>query len=294
VLTCRVWARGGLGNQISSLCAGFVATERRAGSVSRLLVDSSIVDRAIDTTRLYQLDKFEWVDSTDRVVISRASCDGPTCHVRSSLCRRGLHSWKRTLGRRGHTIATTASQVGSGKTYRYLDGHFESTRLALTAQALGLRFPTEPVKPSTEYLEAIGHDEYSDVAVHVRLKDYKDWRGGRYVLQPGYYSDAIEALGLAIGSTRITLFSDAPNEAMQTLLQAGATEAMVTVSWLQCPAETMARFSRFPRQVLSHSTFSFFAGVMSPSSRHAFPSPPATMEGLGDWIPIPTGPPQSA
>lgn len=282
---CRVWLRGGLGNQLASLCAGFVASRRTQGSKpSTLILDASVVDGSCDESRKYQLHNFILSDAAQRVCIREYIPPNEFARSLNSGMRKGLRTIQKFGISRELGVWHPQKKFESLlKHPRYIDGHFENTQIVLEAMDLGLSFPLPLRQPSPEF-QALDPPSSDYIGVHVRLGDFREWRGGEWILESSYYSDAIQALGENPRTAKICLFSDDSLAAQEILAQAGVRLENIHVPSLSLPAEVLVHFSKFDRKVLSHSTFSWWAGVFGEGSICVFPEPSATMEPLKNWI----------
>lgn len=169
---------------------------------------------------------------------------------------------------------------------KWIDGHYEITAIALAAQEYGLTFPLRLRKESAEFRSVISADASQVIGVHVRLGDYKTWKGGRHILNAEYYRQALYALGESPRSAKVRIFSDDMEGARHLLQEVGVPSQNMQFSTLLDPAEDLVHLSMFERKVLSHSTFAWWAGFFGNGTGCVIPYPYATMKPLEGWIPV--------
>jgi hypothetical protein len=287
--TCRVWVRGGLGNQLASLCAGFVAVQRQHGTISKLIVDASAINARTNPSRSYQLQNFVIYDSSNRVTIEEKFPSTEISRKLMSAKRRGLqHLSGRPVTRsRGVWYPSVDVYYEALKEHpRWLDGHFEVGSLALEAKQLGLSFPLRLRRQSAEFDNAVDGDFSHEIGVHIRLGDFQTWVGGHYLLDANYYRNALFALGEKPNSARVCIFSDDKEGAVSLLKEVGVPLENMRISNLANPAEDLVRFSLFRRKVLSHSTFAWWAGFFGDYGECVYPDPISAMDPLMSWTPV--------
>jgi hypothetical protein len=173
----RVWARGGLGNQLSSLSAAFVAASESGIRGSTVVVDSSVVEGSRDPQRRLQINRFRLSDARGQVRIEVRP--GNSCHRRlRSGIRRVLFS--RSLALTSFKVHCDGSSFEARRLGRrfFIDGHHEDTQVAQRALDLGLGTPFELVAPTQQYSHFMNLIHYETVAVHIRLGDFREGRGG--------------------------------------------------------------------------------------------------------------------
>lgn len=285
---CRVYVRGGLGNQLSSLCAAFAVLEREPDRTSLLEIDASVVSSSTDPERRYQLHNFHLVDDTGRVTIVERIPKNTSQNVTYTFRRRTLHLRNRLWAvhpKASEFITSLHAYAPSQSNFVSLDGHFESTAIATLAVKLGLNFPLKLVNPSAQYREELAALQADTVGVHVRLTDYSTWMRGRHLLGAGYYRRALGLVGGLQRGVSVRVFSDDPSAATRLIKEAGVPEKLILVSSLLNPAEAMMSLSQHRRIVISQSTFSWWAAYMSVSSTIVHPIPSATLESpSATWI----------
>ena len=283
----RVWARGGLGNQLSSLSAAFVAASQLGIPGSKVVVDGSVVEGSRDSQRRFQLDRFLFSDSRGLVAVRAKPGNPRTRQLRSGI-RRAIFSQGVVLPSQEVRIEGAGFEARRLASRYFIDGHHETTQVALSALDLGLETPFDLVAPTPRYLHSLGLINQETVGVHIRLGDFREWQGGKYILGRDYYREALAALGGQPGSTLVHLFSDEPLAAIKLLESIGVQRANILCSDLASPAEEFSLLARHRRQILSHSTFSMWAGLTRRSAVHVAPIPAATMTAPEGWIRIPS------
>ena len=258
----RVLLRGGLGNQLFQLAAGWVVAIRQ-GDV--LEIDESLVRLRGTSDRPALLDHFIWPSVAGQEI--SFSCSRWRASRAFGLARRVRRKWSArvTDGRWLDEAAareTWRERAVHGSGIRHIDGYFQDSSLIATAEAQG--FPVSPrlVEPSRDFL----HDsrQLSGVrtaGVHVRLGDFA--RLG-WSLPPEWYVMAFKKALQARPVDRCWIFSDSPSQ-LDPVLTSLST-SFPTISFMERPprqdsnaAEDLVLLSRTDPLITGPGTFAWWA-----------------------------------
>ena len=166
-----------------------------------------------------------------------------------------------------------------------IDGHFEYGANAFRARELGLIGRLRLSKPSDSHVMRSSLVEPDDVALHIRLGDFRNHAGGSYLLAADYYRKALDMVGQE--TRRIRVFSDEPHAAVNMLtVDVGIASSRLMVHEPLSAPEELDFFASHAIQVISNSTFSWWGGFLAPPTARVM-GPARHPSGLGPyWIPV--------
>lgn len=291
--TTRIWVRGGLGNQLHSMAAGIVVASARG---TDLVLDGAIPARAQgDGSRRYWLNDLDlfcqgvqlehsnntWQEASLSSLASRGfrrALESGASLVPGVFSHRYIDYRNYLDNEPDHLLDTDLTR------FAWLDGHFETASIPFAAARVGLRRTTaSKTRPSlTDDVER------GDVAVHVRLGDFRTHKGGSLMLSSAYYANAIQALvanGNELGRFRV--FSDEPDVAL-ALVESVAPGGTDVIGAADATApEHLALMSAHPAIIASRSSFAWWAGFMAPESTVIGPEDEARFQQCGQelgWV----------
>ncbi len=263
-MSVRVWVRGGLGNQLCSLAAG--ATVAKMQNDARLILDGSVVAHSSDPSRRYFLDEIAL--EIPGIQIRHENTVKSRMSTLSRAARRtlsALHSNGLVNGFVDYLPQDGLNLLRSSERIRFMDGHFEVPELALNLLTLGLPRSMTLHHPSAALERAVGRIRPTDLAVHVRLGDFRTHQAGRMMLDGSYYGRAIDAAIRSGGFRRVRVFSEEPEPAVNILHEAVAGAIEITPAPVRDPQESMYEMSMYGGLVASRSSYSWWAGILGPS-----------------------------
>lgn len=115
--------------------------------------------------------------------------------------------------------------------------------------------------------------EVEPIAIHVRRGDYRDYNNSFGLLESRYFTAAISRLNDLHGERPIWVFSDEPDSVTEEFRKTNLkVSRFVKPSEMNAP-ETLKLMSLAHSQVISNSTFSWWAGALSKGQRVVYPEP---------------------
>lgn len=258
----RVLLRGGLGNQLFQLAAGWVVAARQG---DMLEVDESLVRLRGTSDRPALLDHFIWPSVAGQPVYF--TCSEWRASRPYGLARRIRRKWTgRVTSRlwldeaRGNRAWQHHAAHGSG--IRHVDGYFQEPALVAVAEAHG--FPASPrlIEPSEQFL----HDsrqlaEVPTAGVHIRLGDFTKLG---WSLPPEWYAVALKSALHAKPVDECWIFSDSPAQLDPVLTLLGTSFPAVTFKKRRprsdvTAAEDLVLLSRTDPLITGPGTFAWWA-----------------------------------
>ena len=115
--------------------------------------------------------------------------------------------------------------------------------------------------------------EVEPIAIHVRRGDYRTYRNSFGLLDPFYFEKGVEILLKKYGERQVWLFSDEPAAVAQEFEKSNICISKIIQPGEINSAETLKLMSLAYAQIISNSTFSWWAGALSKSQRVVFPDP---------------------
>lgn len=250
-----VWLvlRGGLGNQLFGLAKGLEVAAQRE---SVLVLDGSLVNRSTSASTLCQLS--EWAIETSVPVRPFATVPSVvSASSLTSLPRKTIAALDSKATRRGQWLRLADALT-------LLDRHYESGETAMRVWESRVLGNLRLREPTAAHLRRISRISPHDIAVHVRLGNYRTFADGRLLLSLDYYEAAMRQLHPTPG-VGVRVFSDEPEVALSMLsplsdelgLRLQPSHPLLT------PSEEMAYLSAHGRIVGSRSSFSWWAALLA-------------------------------
>lgn len=255
-----VGLRGGLGNQLFSMSAGFIAAKL---SKSCLILDGRQAHNK-NNLNFNQCELSQFDLSSIEIQLKGLLTD-----LNLNRYERNYYRVKVALSNRfvfGKSLTTNkTSNLYQDIIKRHpnlLVSHYENTDLPYSALQLGFPFILKPKTMRDRYLE-MHHQMQSitTVAIHVRLGDFLVWQGGKYLTSPKFYAQALSDIQSKLDSQKKTqyfLFSDDPVLA-SNLLPTHLRFRNISAERNLNSAEEMLLMSQCDFIVSSKSTFSWWA-----------------------------------
>jgi hypothetical protein len=233
-----------------------------------MILDGGVVAASVDPSRRYQLDKIGL--SFGGMSVRHASVGPGVSSTASRAHRKLLHTscavsrskgyhWSSSLG---HSLLDPwiAARV------RMLDGHYECAELPLAAASAGLARTVTPSQPTEAAIQLLRDIRPTDLAVHVRLGDFRTHADGAFLLSRDYYRSAITLATSAHGTTRVRVFSDEPDSAVEFLTPILPREHQLVLSKGLSTADDFVAMSKHAAIVSSRSSYSWWASFLSSAS----------------------------
>ncbi len=111
------------------------------------------------------------------------------------------------------------------------------------------------------------------IAIHVRRADYRTYRNSFGLLAPSYFEKGVDVLQEKYGERQVWLFSDEPADVVQEFEKSSVCISRIIRPEEINSAETLKLMSLAFAQIISNSTFSWWAGALSKYQRVVFPDP---------------------
>jgi hypothetical protein len=111
------------------------------------------------------------------------------------------------------------------------------------------------------------------IAIHVRRGDYRTYQNSFGLLDPSHFEKGVELLRKKYGERQVWLFSDEPTSVVKEFEKSSICISRIIHPGEINSAETLKLMSLAYAQVISNSTFSWWAGALSESQRVVFPDP---------------------
>lgn len=249
---------GGLGNQISSLAAGFIASRSQSKD---LLIDSRNAPKRVFEDQLHSdLENFDLAPIKELIGnlvfdYNVKKVDLLLKSTLSSFSRRGIIPGNFKNNANPNVINSFLK-----KKPRFLSAHYEGKVFPLEALKWGFPQVLELKKPSKEYLLLLARlRNEKPIGVHIRLGDFRTWHAGEYLLPVSYYEKALHSIRQQLGTRKVWVFSDEPSTA-QTMLRHIPNLEVVSGANRISVAEELKLLSLCHGLVTSRSTFSWWAG----------------------------------
>jgi len=153
-------------------------------------------------------------------------------------------------------------------------GFFQSSQYFLTLKEQFAFDFFELRRESDQYQELSNEiRNVEPIALHVRRGDYRGYKESFGLLDVQYFESSVETLLNLYGKRDIWLFSDEP-ELVGEEFKRSKIRISKSVSPIELDAsETLKLMSLAYAQVISNSTFSWWAGALSASQRVVYPDP---------------------
>lgn len=270
---------GGLGNQISSLAAGFIASRSQSKD---LLIDSRNAPKRVFEDQLHSdLENFDLAPIKELIGnlvfdYNVKKVDLLLKSTLSSFSRRGIIPGNFKNSGNPDVINSFLK-----KKPQFLSAHYEGKVFPLEALKWGFPQVLELKKPSKEYLLLLARLRHEKpIGVHIRLGDFRTWHAGEYLLPVSYYEKALHLIRQRLGTSKVWVFSDEPSTA-QTMLSHIPNLEVVSGANRISVAEELKLLSLCHGLVTSRSTFSWWAGFWNISPEVVISNDPGV--ALDTW-----------
>lgn len=287
--TTRVMLTGGLGNQLFQAAA---ALDLAHGGQVETLPDLGAPRRAdgvtADALRLHWPQTVAVGDVATVPLLTGLARKSAGYMLRIGVIGAGIERarWFRAAATFAASLALTpvlrvrcavSAAVGVGydatcvssRHRPLLIGYFQTWRHVMAPHVLPVMRDAFDGVAEQWFCEMAQHAEREQpIVVHVRLGDYRK-EPGLGLIAGEYYAQAISAATAELPDSRIWLFSDEPDAALQMLPEhiAAANPRIVDPPSADShPAELMRVMSLGRRFVLGNSTFGWWAAMLSPNT----------------------------
>lgn len=250
----KVRITGGLGNQLFKL-----ANAIRLSQIykSQIQLDLSWYKHGymrsnLVNSRIYELDYFPKIQF-------------PIFHSKFPDFDFKLGQIERRLPAEFQQLLGIYTENNSGtfrKSPRVIDGSFEQISYLPNLDVLFdyLKFPDSTSAWFDNEFERI--DKQFSVALHVRRSDYLKLKSIYDVVSPDYYQKAINLIRNQTGDTKVHLFSDDTEGALEWLAPVIKVDRVVEAPPTIRSGEVLRLMSNYPKIVCANSTFSWWASCL--------------------------------
>lgn len=248
----HVFLVGGIGNQLSSLAAGYVAARIQARP-SMLHFRQIMRDPLGDSIRSFRLDE---ALSGASVRLAPEPCSVCCWAIEKVVAHLRSRSQLTLLPQSLQSLPSGTDPISSltGKNAPWLVGNYESQEVALEAFKLGMRRPLKLLKSRSELSTLLAEAATKRIlGVRVRRGDFRTWMNGSWPLPDDWCVSNMLSLRKDFDSIRIA--SDEPGEAA-TVFKALDDCTVISGRGL-LPTEEMVLLSRCKGIVCSRSSFSW-------------------------------------
>jgi hypothetical protein len=260
----KVQFSGGLGNQLFT----YVAFKHIADKHDdQLFLDCSVVERVLGRPADILDFKLD-----DEVVVRQSQMS-----VLSDYANR--ISWKNKFTRkifRRHLYPNLSDPFDYAASTRALvnRGFFQDREFFQMVSKVDAESWFSLKSESDRYLELREEMAKSEpIALHIRRGDYRDYKSSFGLLDTTYFEKATKMLLEIHGSRPVWVFSDEPMAIKEELLRSSLKISRYVKPDELSAAETLKLMSTAYAQVISNSTFSWWAGALSQGQRVVFPEP---------------------
>jgi hypothetical protein len=115
--------------------------------------------------------------------------------------------------------------------------------------------------------------EVKPYALHVRRGDYRNFQKSFGLLETSYFTSSVDQLRKLYGERPIWVFSDEPESVAKEFSASNLKLSRFILPSELNASETLKLMSLAHAQVISNSTFSWWAGALSESQRVVYPEP---------------------
>ena len=282
-ISIRVFSAGRLGNQLFQLAAALTLLDKvQASSTNQHPLK---IYWHGPTTEIEKLSKLLGVsiESKQNKFIERLINNSIPLSNRRFHIRIIFSIWWR-FQKLGKTILSTAEEIlsfdVSSSRQIIVTGYFHEFRLS---QSLISRYEAsgsfnelmpDSLQVQLQYLK----DKF--IGVHLRYGDYLLPANKNNLGELGsrYYENAIQLLNKLENSTRILVFSDDPSEARLKLSNLQTLKLEFAGDYCANFFEEFMLFTLLSKKVISNSTFSWWAGYLSPKTSVVIAPEPLSLE----------------
>lgn len=275
--------RGGLGNQLFSLCAGVTVANK---------IDRNIrIDFRNISPRKSSIKDFDisWKNSDTKTAVGNSRDKNP----RGILMFVTRATYK-IISKFVPSIEYSPSYLSEEDELKnineqkplFLDSHYENLIFPKLSRATGseltvnLRFETPNYLRFKEYLK---QSSVMQIGVHVRRGDFVNWLGGSQLLPTTYYKNAILQATSGIGEFKIWIFTD-ESDSVEDILKLDKNSEKFSSVFQLSDSEELIAFSEMDKVIISRSTFSQWGALMSKGEVY-FPS---GSQSMNHWIEVVT------
>lgn len=286
--------RGGLGNQLYGLAAGWVIAST---SNKPLILDGRLIPwEGSNSNRILELDQFTW-DGPVEVEFRKTVKVGVKFNFLKNLFSKLKEIFipksvliRANVGENLSDISALLNRANQGKT---LKGYFQDINWVQRAFEYGLPSRLKLDNPSNQ-VRIWGEQIGENIAVHIRLGDFLDFPEIFPVPNESYYMQALEHLRAIddVNEFRYWVFTDDENEAFKRYpVIIKNAEKLISEREMSGP-ESLFLMSEFRKIITCQSSFSTWAALFS-SRRGGHVVCPQLKSGEsedhrpGAWIRIP-------
>jgi hypothetical protein len=260
----KVQFSGGLGNQLFTYAAFKYFADMYE---QELILDCSVVERVLERDADLLNFKLDGENVIRRRDISHLSDYLNRISWRNAMTRR---MFRRKLYPNLTDKFDFSASLGasSNRGFFQTPEHFEKISNLNREAWFNLRSATirfEELKGEVIAVEPI--------AIHVRRGDYRTYQNSFGLLDTLYFEKGVELLQKKYGERQVWLFSDEPAAVVQEFEKSSIYISKIIYPEEINSAETLKLMSLAYAQVISNSTFSWWAGALSNSQRVVFPDP---------------------
>ncbi len=273
--------RGGIGNQLFSLCAGSVIANFTRCNV---LVDfrnisprgSSIKDFDISWTKSNA--KINYGNSRDKTPLGLLFLQVRIFYKIIAKIKKNYSYIPRSISEidEGENIKTNRPLV--------LDAHYENLVFPKIVSLMNSKILIEVAHETPNFLrfkEFLAKSSVIQIGVHVRKGDFATWQGGSHLLPTSYYENAIKKATLELNEYKIWIFTD-ESDSVEEILNLDINAAKFSSFFALTDSEELLAFSSMDKLIISKSTYSQWGAIISNGDVY-FPSGSQSME---EWTEV--------
>jgi hypothetical protein len=275
--------RGGLGNQLFSMCAGVTVANQ---------IDRNIrIDFRNISPRRSSINDFDisWKNSDIKTAVGNSRDKSPrgilmfvtrASYKITSKFIPGIEYSPRYLSEEDER-----KNINEQKPL-FLDSHYENLIFPKLSRATGSELSVNLRYETPEYLrfkEYLKQSSVVQIGVHVRRGDFVNWLGGSQLLPTTYYKNAILQATTGIGEFKIWIFTD-ESDSVEDILKLDKNSEKFSSEFQLSDSEELIAFSEMDKVIISRSTFSQWGALMSNGEVY-FPS---GSQSMTHWIEVVT------
>jgi hypothetical protein len=275
--------RGGLGNQLFSMCAGVTVANQ---------IDRNIrIDFRNISPRKSSINDFviSWKNSDIKTAVGNSRDKNPRGIF--MLVTREIYKIASKLIPNIAYAPRYLSEDDERKNINeqkplFMDSHYENLIFPILSRSTGAELTVNLRHETPRYLrfkEYLKQSSVTQIGVHVRRGDFVNWLGGSQLLPTTYYKNAIRQATSGIDEYKIWLFTDESDSVEDILNLDKNTEKFSTIFQLSDSEELIA-LSEMGKIIISRSTFSQWGALMSKGEVY-FPS---GSQRMNHWIEVVT------
>lgn len=275
--------RGGLGNQLFSMCAGVTVAN---------LIDRDIrIDFRNISPRRSSINDFaiSWKNSDIETAVGNSRDKNP----RGILMLMTRATYKIT-SKLIPNIAYSPRYLSEDDERKniieqkplFLDSHYENLIFLKLSRATGSELTVNLRHETPRYLgfkEYLKQSSVIQIGVHVRRGDFVNWMGGSQLLPTTYYKNAILQATSGIGEFKIWIFTD-ESDSVEDILNLDKNSEKFSSVFQLSDSEELIALSEMDKVIISRSTFSQWSALISKGEVY-FPS---GSQSMNHWIEVVT------